>query len=83
MTQAVTDLLVQARALTESERAALVHELRKTLPRVDADEELLSPEELDELWAEELDRREKELADGTVQAIPAFEALEQIRKKLS
>jgi putative addiction module component (TIGR02574 family) len=56
----------EALGLTPANRAKLAHELLESL-------DTLSPEEIDELWLDEAERRLKELDDGRVQLVPAEE----------
>lgn len=56
----------EALGLTPARRAKLAHELLESL-------DALSPEEIDELWLDEAERRLKELDDGHVQLVPAEE----------
>jgi putative addiction module component (TIGR02574 family) len=56
----------EALGLTPANRARLAHELLESL-------DTLSPEEIDELWLDEAERRLKELDDGRVQLVPAEE----------
>lgn len=56
----------EALGLTPARRAKLAHELLESL-------DTLSPEEIDELWLDEAERRLKELDDGHVQLVPAEE----------
>ncbi|MHB1282728.1 MAG: addiction module protein, partial [Metallibacterium scheffleri] len=52
----------EALGLTPANRARLAHELLESL-------DTLSPEEIDELWLDEAERRLKELDDGRVQLV--------------
>jgi putative addiction module component (TIGR02574 family) len=56
----------EALGLTPANRARLAHELLESL-------DTLSPEEIDELWLDEAERRLKELDAGHVQLVPAKE----------
>lgn len=56
----------EALGLTPANRAKLAHELLESL-------DALSPEEIDELWLDEAERRLKELDAGCVQLVPAEE----------
>lgn len=56
----------EALGLTPANRAKLAHELLESL-------DTLSPEEIDELWLDEAERRLKELDAGRVQLVPAEE----------
>lgn len=56
----------EALSLTPANRARLAHELLESL-------DTLSPEEIDELWLDEAERRLKELDAGHVQLVPAEE----------
>jgi hypothetical protein len=57
------------------ERAALAHELLTSLDE-------LSPEQVEQLWAEEADRRLDELRGGEAEEIPGPEVLRQARALL-
>lgn len=74
------DLLPQLLRLPKKERAALAHELLKSLH--DEPEDLASPEEIEAAWDAEIQRRSEELDNGTVKAIPWSEhmALMEQRK---
>ena len=56
----------EALSLTPANRARRAHELLESL-------DTLSPEEIDELWLDEAERRLKELDAGHVQLVPAEE----------
>jgi putative addiction module component (TIGR02574 family) len=66
-------LEAQALRLTPGERAALAQRLLASL-----DEDA----EIEEAWAEEVERRIAEVESGAVQAIPIGEALAQARAAL-
>ena len=54
----------EALSLTPAHRAKLARELLESL-------DALTPEEMDELWLDEAERRLKELDDGHAQLVPA------------
>jgi putative addiction module component (TIGR02574 family) len=56
----------EALGLAPAHRAKLAHELLESL-------DALSPEEMDELWLDESERRLQELDAGHVQLVPAEE----------
>lgn len=56
----------EALGLAPAHRAKLAHELLESL-------DALSPQEIDELWLDEAERRLKELDAGHVQLVPAEE----------
>jgi putative addiction module component (TIGR02574 family) len=76
-----TDEIVSAALkLDRKERAHLASQLIQSL---DAEEEKLSPEEWETLWAQEIDRRMEELRQGKVKAIPGEEVFARGRAILS
>jgi hypothetical protein len=83
------DLLLQLLALPVKDRAMLAHELLKSL-RDDPDEDdgletqsgpQNAIEEIDEEWEAELERRDAELDNGTVQGIPLSEFTEAVERR--
>ena len=56
----------EALRLAPAHRAKLAHELLESL-------DTLSPEEIDELWLDEAERRLRELDAGQVELVPAEE----------
>ena len=54
----------EALGLNPAHRAKLAHELLESL-------DTLSPEEINELWLDEAERRLKELDEGRVQLVPS------------
>lgn len=74
MPDLVAELSAQARTLPPEQRARLVQELLASLdPR---------ETEIDVSWDEELRRRIDEVECGTVQLIPAPQAIAQVRRAL-
>jgi putative addiction module component (TIGR02574 family) len=76
MTEVALQLKDQLLSLSEEDRAALLEVLHDSLP-----EEL--EEGYHEAWEAELDRRFKEIEDGTAVGRPAQEAFDEIRRKYS
>jgi hypothetical protein len=77
----VDELFEQAMKLTEAEREELADRLyESTLPEVPGEE--VSPEEAQAAWEEEIQRRSDEVHAGQVELVDAFDAIEQIRRKL-
>ena len=70
-TERVRKLLAEAAELPTDERAALVHELSRTLP------EAYEADEVD-LDYEELDRRMESVRDGSALLVPWEEARKQL-----
>jgi putative addiction module component (TIGR02574 family) len=76
-----TDEIVSAALkLDRKERAYLASQLIQSL---DVEEEKLSPEEWERLWAQEIDRRMEELRQGKVNAVPGEEVFARARAILS
>lgn len=71
------ELYKEALALSAEEREELV-----CLLTMQADSGWASPE-VEQAWREECDRRYQEWKDGKVEAIPADEAIRQIRDQLT
>jgi putative addiction module component (TIGR02574 family) len=71
------ELYKEALTLTEEEREELVR-----LLMMQTDRGWSSPE-IEQAWLEECDRRYQEWKDGKVDAIPADEAIRQIREQLT
>jgi len=71
------ELYKEALTLTEEEREELVR-----LLMMETDSGWASPE-IEQAWLEECDRRYREWKDGKVDAIPADEAIRQIREQLT
>jgi putative addiction module component (TIGR02574 family) len=77
----VDELFEQAMKLSPAEREELMDRLHLSLlPEVPGEE--ISPEEWQRVWMEEIQRRSDEYHEGKVQAMDAFEALEQLRREL-
>lgn len=74
MTQAVADILRQAAALTAEERAEVAFSLLD-LPDEPEDEGAA------EAWNAELERRRVRILSGEATGRPAFEVLEEIRRR--
>ena len=68
------EIMNAALALPPGARAMLAEHLMESL---DAENQA----EIDALWAEEAERRARELEDGTVQAIPGEEVMNRLRSR--
>ncbi len=68
-------LAEDALTLPDDDRAALVDILLRSLKSPAA-------EEIDRLWAEEAERRVKEIEDGTVELLDGREVLREVRERL-
>ena len=68
------EIMSAALALPPSARAMLVEHLMESL---DADDQ----RRIDALWAEEAERRDKEIEEGIVTAIPGEEVLNRLRSR--
>ena len=68
------EIINAAMALPPSTRAMLAEHLLESL---DAENQT----EIDALWAEEAERRARELEDGTVKAIPGEEVMNRLRSR--
>jgi len=75
MTKATAKLADQVLSLPCEDRIYLVDKLLRSLNSP-------SREEIDRAWAEEAERRIKELDSGKVKAIPGEEVFAKIRKRL-
>jgi hypothetical protein len=71
----VDEVMREALRLEATERAAVAHELLNSL-------ETLSEAEIEQLWIEEALRRSAEIDEGTVETIPADEAIARARARL-
>ena len=69
------EIMSAALALPADSRAMLAEELLESLA---ADEQ----ERINELWVEEAERRDRELEDGTVKALPGEEVMNRLRVRL-
>jgi putative addiction module component (TIGR02574 family) len=69
-------LLDQALQLSDEERGKLAARLFKSLDPDDDDE--LSPEQWDAAWSAELDRRIREVREGTVELVDGDEMLAEL-----
>ena len=69
-----------AMALSPNERGMLAEHLIESL---DAEEQLNAEEQerIDKLWAEEAERRDREIEDGIVKAIPGEEVMNRLRSR--
>ena len=72
------DLIVRSLSLSEAERADLAHRLLVSLEPPLSE----SPQEVEEAWAAELDRRVDQLDRGEVKMIPWPETEKRIREAL-
>jgi putative addiction module component (TIGR02574 family) len=68
------EIMSAALALPSSARAMLAEHLLESL---DAEDQ----ERIDALWAEEAERREKEIEDGIVTPIPGEEVMDRLRSR--
>ena len=69
-----------AMALSSNERGMLADLLIQSLDaeaQLDAEDQ----ERIDKLWAEEAERRNQEIEDGIVQAIPGEEVMNRLRSR--
>ena len=68
------EIMSAALALPPGARAMLAEHLMESL---DAEDQ----ERIDSLWAEEAERRDKEIEDGIVTAIPGEEVINRLRSR--
>jgi putative addiction module component (TIGR02574 family) len=68
------EIMNAALALPSKERERLAEHLMETLDTEDQ-------ERIDALWAEEAERRYKEIEDGVVKAIPGEEVMNRLRSR--
>ena len=68
------ELITAAMTLSPYERARLAEHLIKSL---DAEDQ----ERIDRLWAAEAERRNREIEDGIVKAIPGEEVMNRLRSR--
>lgn len=68
------EIMSAALALPPGARATLAEHLMESL---DAEDQ----ERIDSLWAEEAERRDKEIENGTVTAIPGEEVMKRLRSR--
>lgn len=68
------EIMSAALALPPSARAMLAEHLMESLNSEDQ-------ERIDALWAEEAERRDKEIEDGIVTAIPGDEVMSRLRSR--
>ena len=73
MSSTIETLEAEALALSTADRSRLLERLAISLPVDTA---------MEEAWEVEADRREAQLADGTVQLVPGEEAHARLRAKL-
>lgn len=74
MTQPANEIVNAAKQLSENERLEIVQELLASL-------EPAADEDVDAAWAAEVDRRSREIKEGSVQPIPWEEVKSQARKR--
>jgi putative addiction module component (TIGR02574 family) len=74
MSENFDDILTAALSLSPGARAMLADHLLESL---DDDDQ----KRIDALWAEEVERRVKEIADGTASLIPGEEVLARLRAR--
>jgi putative addiction module component (TIGR02574 family) len=72
----ILDLEAEALRLDPRDRVHLAHTLVTSLGE-------LSPEQIEELWVAEAERRDQELEAGTVEAVPVPEVFARIRSRHS
>ncbi len=77
MAHSLAEIEDDALQLPAEDRARLAVRLLASL-----EESSESPEEIEQLWLAEAERRFQELRDGVVQGIPAREVFAQLRAKL-
>jgi putative addiction module component (TIGR02574 family) len=75
MTRGAKKILEAAIKLTESERLQVIEELLASL-------EPAPENEVDAAWAAEVERRSREIKEGTVQAIPWDEVKSRARERV-
>jgi putative addiction module component (TIGR02574 family) len=68
------EILQQALALPEEERARLVDHLLHSL-------NALTQNEIDQAWTEEIERRVREIEEGKVELIPGEEVMKKLRSR--
>jgi putative addiction module component (TIGR02574 family) len=78
MPPAFEAVLDQALQLPDEERGALATQLLRSLDPDDGDES--APQEWEAMWSAELDRRIREVRDGSVELIDGDEVLAELRE---
>ena len=68
------EIMNAALALPPEDRVLLAEQLMDSLP-------VENQERIEALWAEEAERRNREIEDGTVKAIPGEEVMERLRSR--
>jgi putative addiction module component (TIGR02574 family) len=68
------EIMSAAMALSPNERVMLAEHLIESLNAEDQ-------ERIDRLWAEEAERRDREIEDGIVKAIPGEEVMNRLRSR--
>jgi putative addiction module component (TIGR02574 family) len=71
----IEDLFAEAISLPVEKRTLLVDKLLQSLNP--------TPSEIDDLWAEEAEKRVKALAEGSVKTIPGERVFSKIRERVS
>lgn len=74
------EIMSAAIALSPNERAMLAEHLIRSLDAED-EPEAEDQERIDRLWAEEAERRLKEIEDGLVTPIPGDEVMRRLRSR--
>jgi len=74
MARAAKDILKDAMGLPEKERIQVVERLLASLERE-------SDEDVDSAWAAEIERRSREIKEGTVRPLPWKEVKSRARKR--
>lgn len=77
----VDKLLEQALQLPEKERGELASRLLRSLESVDDEE--LSPEAWEAAWTDELDRRVREVREGTTQLVDGEEVFRRAAERIA
>ena len=70
------DIEREALRLTEKQRARIALRLLSSLEPTEG-----SPSEIEAAWLEEVERRDREIEDGTVTTIPAEKVFAALRRK--
>ena len=74
------EIMSAAMALSPNERGMLAEHLIESLDAEDKFE-AEDQERIDRLWAEEAERRNREIEDGIVKAIPGEEVMNRLRSR--
>jgi putative addiction module component (TIGR02574 family) len=71
------EIMNDALALPPNQREMLAEHLMESLDLADSEEQ----KRIDALWAQEAERRYKEIEDGIVEAIPGEEVMNRLRAR--